>query len=147
MQASMFNVRVPLPDRNEVFLMNTFTDAQLLVTSDVADLLDQIEARTSPDALRPLTDEERASIDQLWEHGFLVPDRAQERTALEALLPRRAGEHRPAARDDPDDAAVQLRLRLLHSRRPRRLQQERGADVDGDGGARGRRGWRPASTR
>ena len=32
MQASMFNVRVPLADRNEVFLMNTFTDAQLLVT-------------------------------------------------------------------------------------------------------------------
>ncbi len=86
MQASMFNVRVALADRNEVFLMNTFTDAQLLVTSDVADLLDQIEARTSPDALRPLTDEERASIDQLWEHGFLVPDRAQERTALEAYF-------------------------------------------------------------
>ena len=86
MQASMFNVRVALADRNEVFLMNTFTDAQLLVTSDVADLLDQIEARTSPDALRPLTDEERASIDQFWEHGFLVPDRAQERTALEAYF-------------------------------------------------------------
>ena len=30
MQASMFNVRVPLDDRNDVFLMNTFTDAQLL---------------------------------------------------------------------------------------------------------------------
>jgi uncharacterized protein len=86
MQASMFNVRVPLADRNEVFLMNTFTDAQLLVTSDVADLLDHVETRTSPDALRPLSDEERASLDQLWEHGFLVPDRAQERTALEAYF-------------------------------------------------------------
>ena len=29
MQPSMFNVRVPLADRNEVFLMNTFSDAQL----------------------------------------------------------------------------------------------------------------------
>jgi uncharacterized protein len=86
MQASMFNVRVPLAERNEVFLMNTFTDAQLLVTTDVADLLDQIETRTSPDALRPLSGEERASIDLLWEHGFLVPDRAQERTALEAYF-------------------------------------------------------------
>ena len=43
MQPSMFNVRVPLEDRNEVFLMNTFTDAQLIVSSDVAELLDRVE--------------------------------------------------------------------------------------------------------
>ena len=35
MQPSMFNVRVQLEDRNEVFLMNTFTDAQLIVSRDV----------------------------------------------------------------------------------------------------------------
>ena len=40
MQPSMFNVRVPLEDRSDVFLMNTFTDAQLIVTRDVADLLE-----------------------------------------------------------------------------------------------------------
>ena len=31
MQPSIFNARVPLPERGEVFLMNTFTDAQLVV--------------------------------------------------------------------------------------------------------------------
>ena len=50
MQASMFNVRVPLADRNEVFLMNTFTDAQLLVTRTWRTC--SIDARTSPDRLR-----------------------------------------------------------------------------------------------
>jgi hypothetical protein len=39
----MFNVRVPLDDPGEVFLMNTFTDAQLIVSSDVADLLDRVD--------------------------------------------------------------------------------------------------------
>ena len=42
MQPSMFNLRVPLAARDEVFLMNTLTDAQLVVSSDVAVLLDQI---------------------------------------------------------------------------------------------------------
>ena len=44
MQPSMFNVRVPLDDQNEVFLMNTFTDAQLIVSTDVAALLDRTRA-------------------------------------------------------------------------------------------------------
>ena len=42
MQASMFNLRVALPARDEVFLMNTLTDAQMVVSSDVATLLDRI---------------------------------------------------------------------------------------------------------
>src|SRR5688572_17254796 len=42
MRLSQFNVSVPLPERNEVFLMNTFSDAQLLVTPDVTALLDRI---------------------------------------------------------------------------------------------------------
>jgi uncharacterized protein len=37
----MFNVRVPLEGRDEVFLMNTLTDAQLVVSSDVMSLLDR----------------------------------------------------------------------------------------------------------
>ena len=51
MQPSMFNVQVPLPERNEVFLMNTFSDAQLLVSPDVTELLDRVsrgERRSAP---------------------------------------------------------------------------------------------------
>ena len=44
MQSSMFNLRVPLPARDEVFLMNTLTDAQIVVSSDVAALLDRFDA-------------------------------------------------------------------------------------------------------
>ena len=44
MQPSMFNLRVPLPARDEVFLMNTLTDAQLVVSRDVAALLDRCVA-------------------------------------------------------------------------------------------------------
>ena len=84
MQSSMFNVRVPLANRNEVFLMNTFTDAQLLVTPDVIDLLDRVGSMEEP--LRLGNDEERATLEQLREHGFLVPDRAGERLALEAYF-------------------------------------------------------------
>jgi len=48
MQPSMFNLRVPLPASDEVFLMNTLTDAQLLVSSDVAALLDRCVTTTKP---------------------------------------------------------------------------------------------------
>ena len=44
MQPSIFNVRVPFADRDEVFLMNTFTDAQLVVSDEVAALLDTFDA-------------------------------------------------------------------------------------------------------
>ena len=47
MQPSLFNIRVPLPDRDEVFLMNTLTDAQLVVSPDVARLLDRADAGDS----------------------------------------------------------------------------------------------------
>ena len=47
MQASMFNLRVPLPARDEVFLMNTLTDAQMVVSSDVAALLDRFDPKGS----------------------------------------------------------------------------------------------------
>lgn len=76
MQASMFNVRVPLADRNDVFLMNTFTDAQLIVSTDVLDLLDRV------DGFEPSSESERETLEQLVENGFVVTDRAKERDDL-----------------------------------------------------------------
>jgi uncharacterized protein len=82
MQTSMFNVRVPLPARREVFLMNTFTDAQLVVSDEVATLLDSLdEAAASAD--RTWTPAEHDAIQTLTQQGFLVSDRASERTALD----------------------------------------------------------------
>jgi uncharacterized protein len=82
MQPSMFNVQVPLRDRDEVFLMNTFTDAQVIVSREVADLL----ARLAPDSSRAAADlsaEEREALATLAEQGFIVIDRASERQALD----------------------------------------------------------------
>src|SRR6188474_2882360 len=59
MQPSMFNVRVPLEGRDDVFLMNTFTDAQLIVSRDVVDLLDRVEG------LDEATETERETLEQL----------------------------------------------------------------------------------
>ena len=70
MQPSMFNVRVPLEDRNEVFLMNTFTDAQLIVSHDVTDLLDRLEHGT-----HTWTEDERAVLSTLADNGFVVENR------------------------------------------------------------------------
>jgi uncharacterized protein len=74
MQPSMFNVRVPLEDRNEVFLMNTFTDAQLIVSRDVAELLDRVA-----DGATGLTSDERDALTTLAENGFVVEDRETDR--------------------------------------------------------------------
>src|SRR5438552_1789564 len=67
MQASIFNVRVPLKERDDVFLMNTLTDAQLLVSSDVAALLDC-------KSFDSLTESEHEAVDLLSENGFFVAD-------------------------------------------------------------------------
>jgi uncharacterized protein len=77
----MFNVRVALPGRDEVFLMNTFSDAQLVVSSDVAALLDRLEASSPPAGA--LSAEEQDAVATLAEHGFLVEERESERRALE----------------------------------------------------------------
>ena len=55
MQPSIFNVRVPLRDQSDVFLMNTLTDAQIIVPPEVVSLLDSIEGRTAAghEAARP----------------------------------------------------------------------------------------------
>ena len=91
MQSSLFNVRVPLADvrdagasssGDDVFLMNTFTDAQLVVSSDVAGLLDRVNA--GPGA--GLSDEELTALATLSEHGFVVSSRAEERARLESYF-------------------------------------------------------------
>jgi uncharacterized protein len=82
MQASMFNVRVPLEtmgERDDVFLMNTFTDSQLIVSRDVAALLD----RMGQDVAFTLTGEEQEAVSTLAEQGFIVPNREAERQHLE----------------------------------------------------------------
>jgi uncharacterized protein len=81
MQASMFNVRVPLEQigqGSDVFLMNTFTDAQVIVSRDVADLLDRLGHATEF-----LTDEQRDALATLTEHGFVVNDREGERRKVD----------------------------------------------------------------
>src|SRR5882672_5374975 len=83
MQPSMFNLRVPLPARDEVFLMNTLTDAQFVVSSDVAALLDRL--RTDESA-GPLDGEEREALALLSENGFLVENRTADRQNLDDYL-------------------------------------------------------------
>ena len=90
MQSSLFNVRVPLADvwdaaspaSADVFLMNTFTDAQLVVSSDVAALLDRLDRGTSAG----FATEELAALSTLSEHGFVVRNRAEERERLDAYF-------------------------------------------------------------
>src|SRR6266705_1524009 len=82
MQPSMFNLRVPLANRDEVFLMNTLTDAQLVVSSDVVELIDRATASPSAGA----SEEERAALDLLCENGFLVENREADRRALDRHL-------------------------------------------------------------
>lgn len=84
MHPSRFNLQVPLPERNEVFLMNTLTDAQLIVSTDVASLLDRLSTPT--DALVPLDDEHRAALADLTEHGFVVADREADQQALDRFF-------------------------------------------------------------
>jgi len=78
MQPSKFNLQVPLPDRNEVFLMNTFSDAQLLVSPDVSELLARIGRGESV-----FDQDERDTIDALTENGFIVESRERENAAID----------------------------------------------------------------
>src|SRR5687768_1914807 len=79
MQSSIFNLRVPLPG-NDVFLMNTLTDAQLVVSSDVAALLDGNGDSTLLDG------EAQEAFNLLRENGFLVPSREHDRKELDDYL-------------------------------------------------------------
>jgi uncharacterized protein len=84
MQPSMFNLRVPLEARDDIFLMNTLTDARLVVSSDVVELLD----RAAHGALTGsnVSAEERDALHLLQEHGFLVESREADRQALDQYL-------------------------------------------------------------
>ena len=79
MQPSRFTVRVPLPERDEVFLLNTLTDAQAIVSPDVAALLD---------GRAPDTDDARQALHTLADHGFLVASRDEDDHAI-----AHSGEH------------------------------------------------------
>ena len=92
----MFNVQVPVAEGNEVFLMNTLSDAQLLVSPDVTGLLDRISTGDSA-----FNDEERETIEALVENGFLVGTREEERASLDQYFAN--------MREDTD----QLRVTLL----------------------------------
>src|SRR5689334_21504889 len=81
MQASIFNIRVPLTERDDVFLMNTITDAQLIVSPDVAALLD----RTSFDGA---SESEREAIALLKDNGFFVSDYETDRRNLSDYFER-----------------------------------------------------------
>src|SRR5882762_1348860 len=83
MHSSIFNLRVPLPARDEVFLMNTITDAQLVVSSDVAALLDRAQGGLA--GARP-SDEEREALELLWDNGFLVESAHADRQRLDQYL-------------------------------------------------------------
>jgi uncharacterized protein len=88
MQPSIFNVRVPLHGRPDVFLMNTLTDAQIIVPPEVEALLDSIEGRTQAGgpAARPFDEEEREALATLTELGFVVDSHDADRRALDAYF-------------------------------------------------------------
>ena len=81
MQPSMFTVRVPVRERNEVFMMNTLSDAQLIVSTDVADLLDRIGRGEGA-----CNDDERETVEVLRENGFLVSSREAEQQELRTFF-------------------------------------------------------------
>jgi uncharacterized protein len=95
---SAFNVRVPLAN-GEVFLMNTLTDAQAVVSDDVVALLDRLGAGTTPESA--VVRDEREALETLAKNGFLVRHLSSERAALES--------HFAAFRED----ASQLRVTIL----------------------------------
>ena len=61
MRPSAFNLRVPLPD-GDVFLMNTLTDAQLIVSRDVVGAA-RPRRRRRPGARRLVDADEREALD------------------------------------------------------------------------------------
>jgi uncharacterized protein len=79
MHPSIFNVRVPLKDGDDVFLMNTFTDAQLIVSRDVSDLLDRV---ADPDFTLGPDETDREAFGVLSENGFIVESREADRRRM-----------------------------------------------------------------
>ena len=85
MQSSMFNLRVPLEGRDEVFLMNTLTDAQLVVSSDVAALLDRA---ANADVVIGASSEEREALTLLRRTVFSSRAAAPIAGARRSIWPR-----------------------------------------------------------
>ena len=83
MRPSAFTARVPLAN-GEVFLMNTLTDAQAVVSDDVVALLDRLDAGTASD--HAVVKDEREALTTLAENGFLVRHLSSERAALESYF-------------------------------------------------------------
>jgi uncharacterized protein len=98
MKPSTFNLRAPLQS-GDVFLMNTLSDAQVIVSADVVSLLDRLDAPGAEPAA--WNSDERDAIGTLAGQGFVVKDDASERAALES--------HFASFRDD----ASQLRVTIL----------------------------------
>ena len=86
MHASIFNLRVPLEERNEVFLMNTLTDAQMVVSPDVAALLDRIPDQEALAAMGADAEATREALALLAENGFITPGREYDRGTLNRYL-------------------------------------------------------------
>ena len=84
-QSSVFNISVPLPARDEVFLMNTLTDAQLVVSPDVAALLNRVSERDDA-MLDDFEGEERDALELLHDNGFVVSDRRAQRQHIDRGL-------------------------------------------------------------
>jgi uncharacterized protein len=83
MRPSAFNVRVPVAN-GDVFLLNTLTDAQAVVSRDVAALLDGLAPKPAPDAV--VAPDEREALETLAENGFIVRHSDGERAALESYF-------------------------------------------------------------
>src|SRR5262245_30559397 len=81
MTSSIFNLRVPLPG-DDVFLMNTLTDAHVIVSSEVPSLV------AEPVDPCDLDREACQAFDVLLEHGFITPGRDWDRHALNGYLTR-----------------------------------------------------------
>jgi len=83
MKPSAFNVRVPLAN-GEVFLMNTLTDAQAVVSNDVAALLDSLGSGSEDGD--GIGQEGREALETLAGNGFLVSQTWLEREAVESYF-------------------------------------------------------------
>lgn len=99
MKPSIFNKQVPLTGRDDLFLMNMFTDSQLVVSPDVAHLLERVG--TDPELMETLSESEHAALRTLTEHGFVVENRDAEWSAVDRFF-----------RDVREDAS-ELRLTVL----------------------------------
>lgn len=84
MRPSRFNVSVPVRDGEDVFLMNTLTDAQAIVSTTVLRLLERID--TDPAAVHALDPAEREVIAELAAQGFLVESREAEDQSVDRFF-------------------------------------------------------------